>query len=172
LFVSFYACNRPNTDIALLHICRKDWCIKLQETIGPNHVLAHSVSHGVLHLVVFIRRDLIWHCTSEYFAGLDAFTMETKSHTVRTFMCLSAVTCNIIEAQWYSIDQCFSTFLLQRNLLQMFPLLMVHYAMTQVCALLQPHRTVVGNYVPDKFDLFRGPLVATRGTLVEKHWYR
>uniref|UniRef100_H2Z524 Inositol polyphosphate-related phosphatase domain-containing protein n=1 Tax=Ciona savignyi TaxID=51511 RepID=H2Z524_CIOSA len=39
---------------------QKAWEIKLQETLGPNHVLAHSVSHGVLHLALFIRRDLIW----------------------------------------------------------------------------------------------------------------
>lgn len=41
----------------------KKWEIKLQETLGPNHVLAHAVSHGVLHLAVFIRRDLIWFCS-------------------------------------------------------------------------------------------------------------
>nr|CAB3256240.1 72 kDa inositol polyphosphate 5-phosphatase [Phallusia mammillata] len=41
----------------------KGWEIKLQETLGPNHVLIHSMSHGVLHMAIFIRRDLIWFCT-------------------------------------------------------------------------------------------------------------
>lgn len=42
---------------------KKEWEILLQETIGPSHVLFHSVSHGALHLAVFIKRDLIWFCT-------------------------------------------------------------------------------------------------------------
>jgi len=41
------------------------------------------------------------------------------------------------------LRQCFSTFLLQRNLSQMFVLLMEPCAMIQVSVLLQPHRTVV-----------------------------
>jgi len=52
--------------------------------------------------------------------------------------------------------QCFSTFVLQRNLPQMLPLLMEPYAMIQVSILLQPHRTVVENFVPGNFGLFRG----------------
>jgi len=51
--------------------------------------------------------------------------------------------------------QCFSTFLLQRNLRQMFAMLMEPYGMIQVTILLQPHRTVVANFVPGNFDLFR-----------------
>lgn len=43
---------------------QKMWEIKLQETLGVNHVLIRSVSHGVLHLSVFVRRDLIWFCSS------------------------------------------------------------------------------------------------------------
>lgn len=43
--------------------CSKGWEIKLQETLGHNHVLIHSMSHGVLHIAIFIRRDLIWFCT-------------------------------------------------------------------------------------------------------------
>lgn len=45
-------------------IDQKMWEIKLQETLGVNHVLIRSVSHGVLHLSVFVRRDLIWFCSS------------------------------------------------------------------------------------------------------------
>ena len=36
----------------------------MQETLGMNHVLVHSASHGVLHLAVFVRRDLLWFCSS------------------------------------------------------------------------------------------------------------
>lgn len=41
----------------------KSWEIRLQETLGPNHALAHSTSHGVLHISVFVKRHLIWHCS-------------------------------------------------------------------------------------------------------------
>uniref|UniRef100_A0A0A9YTE5 phosphoinositide 5-phosphatase n=2 Tax=Lygus hesperus TaxID=30085 RepID=A0A0A9YTE5_LYGHE len=36
------------------------WEITLQETLGPSHVLFQSSTFGTLHLVIFIRRDLIW----------------------------------------------------------------------------------------------------------------
>jgi len=57
----------------------------------------------------------------------------------------------------------FSTFLLQRNLPQMFALLMEPNAMIQVSilgycetvVLLQLHRAVAGNFVPENFGLFR-----------------
>jgi len=44
---------------------------------------------------------------------------------------------------------------LQRNLPQMLVLLMEPYAMIQVSILLQPHRTVVANFISGKFGLFR-----------------
>lgn len=40
-----------------------EWEASLQETIGPTHVLFHSVSLGTLHLAVFMRRDLIWYAS-------------------------------------------------------------------------------------------------------------
>ncbi|CAG5122412.1 unnamed protein product [Candidula unifasciata] len=45
------------------NMAKKEWEITVQETIGPSHVLFHSVSLGSLHLAVFIRRDLIWFCS-------------------------------------------------------------------------------------------------------------
>ena len=42
---------------------REDWEISLQETLGPGHVLFHSVELGTLHLAIFLRRDLIWVCS-------------------------------------------------------------------------------------------------------------
>eukprot|EP00062_Callorhinchus_milii_P017236 gi/632969370/ref/XP_007901051.1/ PREDICTED: 72 kDa inositol polyphosphate 5-phosphatase [Callorhinchus milii] len=42
---------------------RREWEIRLQETLGPHYVLLYSASHGVLHLAVLIRRDLIWFCS-------------------------------------------------------------------------------------------------------------
>jgi len=41
----------------------KNWEIRLQETLGPSHALAHSSSHGVLHISIFVKRDLIWYCS-------------------------------------------------------------------------------------------------------------
>jgi phosphatidylinositol-bisphosphatase len=40
-----------------------EWQIQLQTTIGPSHVLFHSSTLGVLHLAIFLRRDLTWFCT-------------------------------------------------------------------------------------------------------------
>ncbi|KAK9718065.1 Endonuclease-reverse transcriptase [Popillia japonica] len=42
---------------------RFEWEVCLQETLGPSHVLFHSVSLGTLHLAIFLRRDLIWYCS-------------------------------------------------------------------------------------------------------------
>ena len=40
---------------------RSQWVVRLQETIGPTHVLAHMMQEGVLYMCVFVRRDLIFH---------------------------------------------------------------------------------------------------------------
>lgn len=40
-----------------------EWEVKIQETVGPSHVLFHSVSLGTIHLAVFLRRDLLWYCS-------------------------------------------------------------------------------------------------------------
>jgi len=54
----------------------------------------------------------------------------------------------------HDLLQCFSTFLLQWNLQQMFALLVEPHAMIQVSLLLQPNRTVVANFIPGNFSLF------------------
>ena len=41
---------------------KAEWEVRLQDTLGPSHVLYHSASLGTLHLSVFLRRDLIWYC--------------------------------------------------------------------------------------------------------------
>ncbi|KAK6642969.1 hypothetical protein RUM43_004471 [Polyplax serrata] len=42
---------------------RFDWEVKIQETIGPSHVLFHSAALGTIHLAIFLRRDLLWYCS-------------------------------------------------------------------------------------------------------------
>ncbi|XP_029019297.1 phosphatidylinositol polyphosphate 5-phosphatase type IV isoform X2 [Betta splendens] len=42
---------------------RREWEIRLQETLGPYYVMLYAASHGVLYLSVFARRDLIWFCS-------------------------------------------------------------------------------------------------------------
>lgn len=42
---------------------RFEFEVTLQQTLGPSHILFHSAALGTLHLVVFIRRDLIWFCS-------------------------------------------------------------------------------------------------------------
>ena len=41
----------------------REWEVLLQQTLGPSHVLVHSRQMGALHMVAFIRRDLLWHCS-------------------------------------------------------------------------------------------------------------
>lgn len=50
---------------------RFEWEVTLQETLGPTHILLHSVTLGTLHLGVFIRRDLIWFCSVPEDASLS-----------------------------------------------------------------------------------------------------
>lgn len=42
---------------------RSEWEVRLQAAIGPSHVLFTSAIFGVLHLVIFLRRDLLWFCS-------------------------------------------------------------------------------------------------------------
>ncbi|KAI4876565.1 hypothetical protein NFI96_016593 [Prochilodus magdalenae] len=42
---------------------RREWEIRLQETLGPYYVMLYAAAHGVLYLTIFIRRDLIWFCS-------------------------------------------------------------------------------------------------------------
>ena len=43
---------------------RKTWEINLQEQIGPTHVKLSSYYHGSIGVVLFIKRELIWFCSS------------------------------------------------------------------------------------------------------------
>ncbi|KAH0615452.1 hypothetical protein JD844_004699 [Phrynosoma platyrhinos] len=47
---------------------RREWEIRLQETLGPHYVMFYTASHGVLYMTVFLRRDLIWFCSEVEFA--------------------------------------------------------------------------------------------------------
>jgi len=70
----------------------------------------------------------------------------------------------------HSAGQCFSTFLLQRNLPQMFCVAHGTLCNCEAVVVLQPHGTVVGKFVPGNFrSVSAETLGATRGTPVEKH---
>lgn len=56
----------------------RDWEIELQTTLGPNHVLLHSCSLGVLHLALFVRRDLIWFCSTPEESVYNSRSMPTN----------------------------------------------------------------------------------------------
>ncbi|XP_053551542.1 phosphatidylinositol polyphosphate 5-phosphatase type IV isoform X2 [Bombina bombina] len=49
---------------------RREWEIRLQETLGPHYVMLQSAAHGVLYLSIFIRRDLIWFCSEVEIASV------------------------------------------------------------------------------------------------------
>ena len=58
-----------------------EWEVRLQDTLGPSHVLFHSTSLGTLHLSVFLRRDLIWYCSvpeDESFSTRPGAQFKTK----------------------------------------------------------------------------------------------
>lgn len=56
----------------------REWDIELQTTLGPNHVLLHSCSLGVLHLSIFVRRDLIWFCSTPEESLYNSRSMPTN----------------------------------------------------------------------------------------------
>lgn len=43
----------------------KMWEVNLQEQIGPTHVKLSSYYHGSVGVVLFIKRELIWFCSSK-----------------------------------------------------------------------------------------------------------
>lgn len=56
----------------------REWEIELQVTLGPSHVLLRSCSLGVLHLCLFIRRDLIWFCSTPEESLYNSRSMPTN----------------------------------------------------------------------------------------------
>ena len=58
-------------DVCVCH--RREWEIRLQETLGPYYVMLYAASHGVLYLTVFVRRDLIWFCSGLSQTAPDIF---------------------------------------------------------------------------------------------------
>lgn len=67
LFIVVMIEDRLTSLFLLKHyLCSKEWEIRLQETLGPSHVLMHSCSFGLLHLAIFIRRELVWFCSGLY----------------------------------------------------------------------------------------------------------
>ncbi|KAM4697036.1 phosphatidylinositol polyphosphate 5-phosphatase type IV [Rhinophrynus dorsalis] len=52
---------------------RREWEVRLQETLGPHFVLLQSAAHGVLYLSIFIRKDLIW-----YYSEIEFATVTTR----------------------------------------------------------------------------------------------
>lgn len=47
---------------------RREWEIRVQETLGPHYVMLYAAAHGVLYMSVFLRRDLIWFCSEVEYA--------------------------------------------------------------------------------------------------------
>ncbi|XP_078238839.1 phosphatidylinositol polyphosphate 5-phosphatase type IV isoform X2 [Pogona vitticeps] len=47
---------------------RREWEIRLQETLGPHYVMFYAAAHGVLYMSIFLRRDLIWFCSEVEYA--------------------------------------------------------------------------------------------------------
>ena len=67
----------------------KEWEIRLQDTLGPSHVLFHSHGLGTLHLAIFLRRDLIWFCSVpevDSFSTRPGSTFKTKGAVAIAFL--------------------------------------------------------------------------------------
>ena len=67
----------------------KEWEARLQDTLGPSHVLFHSHNLGTLHLAIFIRRDLIWFCSApevDSFSTRPGSTFKTKGAVAIAFL--------------------------------------------------------------------------------------
>ncbi|CAL1297551.1 unnamed protein product [Larinioides sclopetarius] len=69
---------------------RLEWEVLLQTTLGTSHVLFTSTSLGVLHLCIFLRRDLIWFCSEPEEASVatrPGTMVKTKGAVAVCFMC-------------------------------------------------------------------------------------
>lgn len=68
---------------------KTEWEVRLQDTLGPSHVLFHSASLGTLHLTVFLRRDLIWYCSipeDDSFSTRPGAQFKTKGAVAVSFL--------------------------------------------------------------------------------------
>ena len=68
---------------------RHEWEVRLQDTLGPSHVLYHSATLGTLHQAIFLRRDLIWYCSvpdTDSFNTRPASQFRTKGAIATAFM--------------------------------------------------------------------------------------
>eukprot|EP00042_Codosiga_hollandica_P034639 m.244454 g.244454 ORF g.244454 m.244454 type:complete len:706 (+) comp54462_c0_seq1:144-2261(+) len=70
--------DSPSSDIYLVGtqegtVARRNWEVKIQETLGEQYVLMHSRALYAIHLCVFIKRDLIW-----YMSKVDSASLATK----------------------------------------------------------------------------------------------
>jgi inositol polyphosphate 5-phosphatase INPP5E len=66
-----------------------NWQIDLQSTIGATHVLYHNCTLGVLHLCIFMRRELIWFCTLPEDAVFNSRTKATNMHKTKGAIAVS-----------------------------------------------------------------------------------
>jgi phosphatidylinositol-bisphosphatase len=67
----------------------KEWEARLQDTLGPSHVLYHSHGLGTLHLAIFLRRDLVWFCSVpevDSFSTRPGSTFKTKGAVAIAFL--------------------------------------------------------------------------------------
>ncbi|KAL9988379.1 hypothetical protein ACROYT_G002817 [Oculina patagonica] len=83
---------------------KKEWEVRLQETLGPSHVLMYSCSFGLLHLAVFIRRELVWFCSA-----VSEDSVSTRvGHMIKTKGAL-AVSFSIFGTSFLFIDSHFTS---------------------------------------------------------------
>jgi inositol polyphosphate 5-phosphatase INPP5E len=71
---------------------KTEWEVQIQETLGPSHVLFHSAVFGVLHICVFIRRDLIWFCSIPEEANVS--TRTAAAFRTKVKYKINALKCN------------------------------------------------------------------------------
>ena len=57
---------------------QRELLIQLQSTIGTEHVVLHSASLGVLHLIIFIRRHLIWYTSKPEHSAVNSKNKTTN----------------------------------------------------------------------------------------------
>ena len=68
---------------------RNEWEVRLQDTLGPSHVLFHSAGLGTLHQAVYLRRDLIWYCSipeTDSFNSRPGTQFRTKGAVATSFL--------------------------------------------------------------------------------------
>ena len=76
--------------------------MRLQETFGPSHVLMQANNFGVLQMSIFVRRELVWFCSSKFRGYQFTHVFKLLLFEELTNLITIFISCYIISNKWTS----------------------------------------------------------------------